>query len=469
MESSSQAGMIQLSSSTKRLVEIQDPTLQVQLRGEANIKGKGQMMTYWLRPPGHLVLLNWMSTLIGKPDVNMEVLKSLPVIFIEQAGSELELDKVLKMRGRPIMGISEEVLLREESVTLQHILSLSPTFLDAVSSADELRMVLKWHAKHPRAEAEFIDIIEEVLKEEGGSVGLRDVEKIPMPFLSLCISREQFDALLGICSDGRCDAFLGFAECLLEKNDPEGVGLDTILEMSATLGPCCSTESQVKQILGLIVDQWHGVAFLSSIVDKCGGGAGPGEGEAGLGSGGVVTRRESPSSVMESSLLDSQPGKEVVALFHSLPPSILMLVESEEQLEKLIGLGLRQPRPAADEAASETSVLTCVARAITDHDYSLGEILDHPTAILRSCQGMADMKAVLSWPPRADFVSFIASLLSEGEGEAEGDVRHGKGVWFGWCSGDERFRFMSASGNRNPRLTSAPVASPFRFAKSCRF
>merc|ERR1711977_801705 len=41
MESSSQAGMIQLSSSTKRLVEIQEPTLQVQLRGEANIKGKG--------------------------------------------------------------------------------------------------------------------------------------------------------------------------------------------------------------------------------------------------------------------------------------------------------------------------------------------------------------------------------------------------------------------------------------------
>ena len=106
-ESSSQANMIQLSETTKRRVELQDPTLQIQYRGEANVKGKGNMMTYWLRPPGHMLLLNWMSGLMNRQDVTVDDLKNLPKVFIEQAESEIELDRVLKMRGYPILEISE--------------------------------------------------------------------------------------------------------------------------------------------------------------------------------------------------------------------------------------------------------------------------------------------------------------------------------------------------------------------------
>ncbi len=186
MESSSQAEMVQLSASTKRLVELQDPTLEVQLRGEANIKGKGHMMTYWLRPPGHLLLLNWMSSLLGKTGI--EEVREIPDLFLRQARSELELDKVLHMNRR-VRSLSEEVLLKEESVTLQHILSLSPTFLNSVSAADDLLMLLKWHEEH--AGAEFIEIVEDILKdnEEGGSVGLRDVQTVSMSWLRRCGDR----------------------------------------------------------------------------------------------------------------------------------------------------------------------------------------------------------------------------------------------------------------------------------------
>merc|ERR1711881_157660 len=52
MESNSEKGRVHLSKAAADLVKEQDPNLHLVSRGKVNIKGKGQMHTYWLAPDG---------------------------------------------------------------------------------------------------------------------------------------------------------------------------------------------------------------------------------------------------------------------------------------------------------------------------------------------------------------------------------------------------------------------------------
>ncbi len=56
MESSSVAGYIQCSQRTADLLRVQDPgrLIHVELRGRVRIKGKGDMITYWILLPGQV-------------------------------------------------------------------------------------------------------------------------------------------------------------------------------------------------------------------------------------------------------------------------------------------------------------------------------------------------------------------------------------------------------------------------------
>ena len=434
MESTSQANMIQLSDSTKRRVEIQDPTLQIQFRGESNVKGKGNMMTYWLRPPGHMLLLNWMSGLMNRPDVTVDDLKNLPKIFIEQAESELELDRVLKMRGYPILKISEDVLLRDETICLQDILSLSPISLNSVETAEHLQLLVKWQRRY--STTDFIFIVEDVLKEneENRLVGLDEIQKVPIALLSRISDREQFDVLLKICNDNNYEVFLGFAESLIQKGELEGLEISHIIQMSTYLGPPCTTESQVEHILSLIINGWEGIPFLESIIEN--------------GQGQMVTlalsRKESPASVIDNhEILDSMKSiestirsvnstssecflewqQEIMKTFEIIPDNIRDLLGSEEQLVKLLELGLQRPiisRKHAEESLlrgldlrQDVVVYNVMSRVIKEYDYGLEEILDHPSTLIRSCTNMKEMRSVLKWNPFADFVPWIARLLKE--------------------------------------------------------
>ena len=251
-------------SSTKRRVEIQDPSLQLQFRGEAQVKGKGAMNTYWLRPPGHLLLLNWMSGLINKHNVTVEDLKQLPPVFIEQAESEIELDRVLKMRGYPILKISADVLESDTTVSLQDILALSPAFLSSIETPEHLRLLVKWRQDHE--DKEFLSIVEEVLRDREedakAAVGLDLIVQIPMVFLAEVQNREQFTRLVEVVNSPDQEGFLGFAASMLEERDPEGITLDVILQLSAILGPLCAKRSQANLMAQLIIDDWMGVPFL---------------------------------------------------------------------------------------------------------------------------------------------------------------------------------------------------------------
>lgn len=430
MESSSQANMIQLSESTKRRVEIQDPTLQIQYRGEANVKGKGQMMTYWLRPPGHMLLLNWMSGLMNRSDVTVEDLRGLPKVFIEQAESEIELDRVLKMRGYPIMEISEEVLLEDESISLQDILKVSPAFLNAVETPDHLRMLVNWNRLY--YESNFLEIIEDVLNDnEEEKVGLDDIKKIPFPLLQAVYEREQFNTLLIISCDPDYEDFLQFSSNLVSREEIEDLSINHVIQMSTCLGPACTTEEQVEKTLKLTIKDWQGLPFLRDIID---------DSDSQL-SQMALARKESPSSVMESnealdkmnlhssyeaSILDCQ--QEVMRIFHCIPPNITKIIMSEEQLRKLIELGIQEQHGKDQEELLRNSqlmeesrrwkshddvvVFNVMSRVVKDYDYGLDEILDHPSQIIKSCTTIKEMKAVLKWNPFAEFVPWIANLLA---------------------------------------------------------
>merc|ERR1712176_1233951 len=263
-------------------------------------------------------------------------------------------------------------------------------------------MLVNWNRLY--YESNFLEIMEDVLNDneslaESEKVGLDDIGKIPFPLLQAIYEREQFNTLLRISCDPEYEDFLQFASNLISREEINDLSIDHIIQMSTSLGPACTTEEQVEETLKLIMKDWQGLPFLVDIID---------DSDNQL-SQIALARKESPSSVMESnealdkmilsssyetSILDCQ--QEVMRIFHCIPANIIKIIMSEEQLRKLIELGIHDQHGKDQEELLRNSqlmrmshddivVFNVMGRVVKDYDYGLDEILDHPSQIIKSC------------------------------------------------------------------------------------
>ena len=334
MESSSQANMIQLSESTKRRVEIQDPTLQLQFRGEANIKGKGNMHTYWLRPPGHMLLLTWMSSLMSMPGVSIDQIQDLPQIYLEQVESEMELGQILKLRDYPVYRFIPD-LLEDETIGLHDILVLPLKLLQAAESELSVKRLIRIHQDH--GSEPFVGVVESALMEDP-NLTIDTVLTIPMPLLREVTESDQLHELLNVCGGEGGKPFVAFAADLVAEEAE--VTLDAILALSDPMGMACKSKTQLRRMLTWQQDGWAQIPEPVPILREIMQGADMMRN---------LQRRESPTTVLEEPVppVEVQQSREAYARFlkvvFKIPSQLFDAIDEEWHIKALIDLGVLMP------------------------------------------------------------------------------------------------------------------------------
>ncbi|QDZ23184.1 guanylate cyclase [Chloropicon primus] len=320
MESTSQSGMIQISSQTKKRLEIQDPALQTQYRGEANVKGKGIMRTYWLRPPGHILLLNWMSSLMAAGS-KLEDLQDIPSTFVQQAETEKDLAAVARLKPE-VRELSEQVLQSNDEISLQDILALG-ALLEKVEKKEHLEGLIECGLP--------LALVEELMMSEPQCVQLDEILRIGQ---LEHISRRIFTS----------DAFYQIA-----KHDNELLVM--LEELKADIGSVERFPTRLGRHVESIEDARLVVELeetqIPLLLDE------------------VVSTKSSPSSVIDAKC-------DYFAMIRGISREILDEVDTEDELLKLLAL-----HDESDERFSRFFADILQSKTLQD-------VLDRPRAMLLS-------------------------------------------------------------------------------------
>ena len=259
MESTSLANMVQVSENARRRLDAaMDVAFALQPRGETEVKGKGKMQTYWLRPAGHLLLLNWLNVLVTNHGVPLENVRSMPEVFLTTASSDAELLQVLELRDLPCYELAAEILEEQDGLVIANLLGAPRDLLALVAEKEHLEQLMLWQPSMP-----YYDLaLEKIAADPSAESAFRTI--VGLPFVLLQQVEDESD-LLSLMTWSGAD-FLQLVVKAIEADTPAGCDLLTFIDMPLTVLAAARSRQDMAVLGEWQQEGWAGFGWADAIL-----------------------------------------------------------------------------------------------------------------------------------------------------------------------------------------------------------
>ena len=255
MESTSLANMVQVSENARRRLDAMDVAFALQPRGETEVKGKGKMQTYWLRPAGHLLLLNWLNVLVTNHGVPLEKVRSMPEVFLTTAHSDAELLQVLELRDLPCYELAAEILEEQEGLVIANLLGAPRELLALVTEKEHLEQLMLWQPSMP-----YYDLAREEIARDPSA--FRTIAGLPFVLVS-CVDEQS--VLLNLMSWSGAAHVQLVVECI-EADTPAGCDLQTFIDIPLTVLAAARSRQEMAVLGEWQQEGWAGFPWVDTIL-----------------------------------------------------------------------------------------------------------------------------------------------------------------------------------------------------------